>query len=217
MRVSVFCEIEGANGVCFLRLRRSTRLRDPHPGCPKKLLRHALTAALVYWLLADGDNAWPEFAVPSGPCSGRRRNPKVCEVATAVLRPKDVFGRLGGEDLLYCCWRPVSRQPVPARNESGFFAQDCRFARECLVIATVSGGMSASVKSEQTLEELLHVPTLRSTARCKGPRGGTGARYRKAHATRNTFDIPPSGSGCSDRLMRFRRPWRTTDPRPPPT
>jgi Diguanylate cyclase, GGDEF domain len=182
------------------------------------LLRHALTAALIYWLLANKDNAWPEFAVPSGPCSGRRRNPKGCEVAAAVLRPKDVFGRLGGEEFVVLLLASsIEAACARAERVRGFFAQDCRFARECHVIATVSGGMSASVKSEQTLEELLHVPTLRSTVRCKGPRGGTDARYRKAHATRNTFDIPPSGSGCSDRLMRFRRPWRTTDPRPPPT
>jgi hypothetical protein len=147
------------------------------------LLRHALTAALIYWLLADKNNAWPEFAVPSGPCSGRRRNPKGFEVAAAVLRPKDVFGRLGGEEFVVL-FLASSIEAACARAERvrGFFAQDCRFARECHV--TRSGGMSASVKSEQTLEELLHVPTLRSTARCKGPHGGIGARYRKAHATR---------------------------------
>ena len=35
-------------------------------------------------------------------------------------------------------------------------------------------------------------------------RGGASGPLSKAHATRNTFDNPPSGLGWSARLMRFR-------------
>jgi len=81
---------------------------------------------------------------------------KFCEVTTAALRPNDVFGRVGGEE--FAAVLPGSSiEAAYARAERirASFAQDCRFIRDRQVNATVSGGVSVSIKSEQTLEELL--------------------------------------------------------------
>jgi diguanylate cyclase (GGDEF)-like protein len=44
---------------------------------------------------------------------------------------------------------------VRAERIRASFAEGCRFVRDQQVNATVSGGVSVSVRSEQTLEELL--------------------------------------------------------------
>jgi len=81
---------------------------------------------------------------------------KFCEVTTAALRPNDVFGRVGGEEFVVVLpGSSIEAACARAERIRASFAQDCRFVRERQVNATVSGGVSVSVKSEQTLEELL--------------------------------------------------------------
>jgi diguanylate cyclase (GGDEF)-like protein len=81
---------------------------------------------------------------------------KFCEVVTAALRPTDLFGRMGGEE--FAVVLPESSMEaawVRAERIRASFAEGCRFVRHHQVNATVSGGVSVSVRSEQTLEELL--------------------------------------------------------------
>jgi diguanylate cyclase (GGDEF)-like protein len=81
---------------------------------------------------------------------------KFCEVTAAALRPNDVFGRIGGEEFAIVLpgWN-IEPACVRAERIRDFFAKDCRFIRNHQVNATVSGGVSASVNAEQTLEALL--------------------------------------------------------------
>jgi diguanylate cyclase (GGDEF)-like protein len=81
---------------------------------------------------------------------------KFCAVVTAALRPTDLFGRMGGEE--FAAVLPESSMEaawVRAERIRASFAEGCRFIRDHQVNATVSGGVSVSVRSEQTLEELL--------------------------------------------------------------
>jgi diguanylate cyclase (GGDEF)-like protein len=79
-----------------------------------------------------------------------------CEIATAALRPNDVFGRMGGEE--FAAVLPGSSMEaacVRAERIRTSFAKDCRFVRGFQVNATVSGGVSVSVNGEHTLDALL--------------------------------------------------------------
>jgi diguanylate cyclase (GGDEF)-like protein len=79
-----------------------------------------------------------------------------CDVTTATLRPNDVFGRLGGEEFAVVLpGSSIEAAYVRAERIRISFAEACRFVRGHQVNATVSGGVSVSVKSEQMLEALL--------------------------------------------------------------
>jgi diguanylate cyclase (GGDEF)-like protein len=79
-----------------------------------------------------------------------------CEVTAAALRPNDVFGRLGGEEFAVVLpGSSIEAACVRAERIRISFAEACRFVRGRQVNATVSGGVSVSVKSEQMLEALL--------------------------------------------------------------
>jgi diguanylate cyclase (GGDEF)-like protein len=81
---------------------------------------------------------------------------KFCEIAAAALRPHDVFGRVGGAE--FAIVLPGSSMEaafVRAERIRASFAESCRFVRNRQINATVSGGVSVSVRSEQTLDELL--------------------------------------------------------------
>ena len=81
---------------------------------------------------------------------------KFCEVTTAAVRPNDVFGRVGGEEFTVVLpGSGIEAAYARAERIRASFAQDCRFIRDRQVNATVSGGVSVSIKSEQTIEELL--------------------------------------------------------------
>jgi diguanylate cyclase (GGDEF)-like protein len=81
---------------------------------------------------------------------------KFCEIVTTVLRPNDVFGRLGGEEFAVVLpGSSIEAACARAERIRASFAENCRFVRDHQVIATVSGGVSVSVNGEQTLEALL--------------------------------------------------------------
>ena len=81
---------------------------------------------------------------------------KFCEVTTAAVRPNDVFGRVVGEEFTVVLpGSGIEAAYARAERIRASFAQDCRFIRDRQVNATVSGGVSVSIKSEQTIEELL--------------------------------------------------------------
>jgi diguanylate cyclase (GGDEF)-like protein len=67
-----------------------------------------------------------------------------------------VFGRLGGEEFAVVLpGSSIEAACVRAERIRISFAEACRFVRGHQVNATVSGGVSVSVKSEQMLEALL--------------------------------------------------------------
>jgi diguanylate cyclase (GGDEF)-like protein len=81
---------------------------------------------------------------------------RFCEITVAALRPKDVFGRLGGEE--FAVLLPGSSiEPAYVRAERirASFAASCRFAGSRQVDATVSCGLAVSLNAEQTLGALL--------------------------------------------------------------
>jgi diguanylate cyclase (GGDEF)-like protein len=81
---------------------------------------------------------------------------KFCEVMAAALRPHDLFARMGGEEFVVVmpgCG--IEAAWIRAERIRASFAEGCRFIRNHQVNATVSGGVSVSLRSEQTLEELL--------------------------------------------------------------
>jgi diguanylate cyclase (GGDEF)-like protein len=81
---------------------------------------------------------------------------KFCEVTAASLRPNDVFGRIGGEEFAVVLpGSSIEAACVRAERIRASFAENCRFVRGHQVNATVSGGVSASANTEQTLSTLL--------------------------------------------------------------
>ncbi len=81
---------------------------------------------------------------------------KFCEVAAAALRPNDLFGRNGGEEFVVVLpGSSIDAAFVRAERIRASFAKNCRFVGNHQVDATVSGGVSVSVRAEQTLGALL--------------------------------------------------------------
>jgi len=78
------------------------------------------------------------------------------EMTCAVLRPQDLFGRLGGEE--FALMMPgCGAEAAHARAERirGQFAENCRFVGGHAIKATVSAGVAASEMSGEPLAELL--------------------------------------------------------------
>jgi diguanylate cyclase (GGDEF)-like protein len=81
---------------------------------------------------------------------------KFCEIAAAVLRPADIFGRIGGEEFAVVLpGSSVEAAHARAERIRSSFAASCRFVDKQQVDATVSCGLAASPKSEETLNALL--------------------------------------------------------------
>ena len=81
---------------------------------------------------------------------------KFCKIATAALRPHDLFGRLGGEE--FAAVMPgcgLEAAFVRAERIRTAFGEACKFVRNRWVKATVSGGVSASEPAEEMVEILL--------------------------------------------------------------
>jgi len=81
---------------------------------------------------------------------------KFCEVTAVALRPYDLFGRVGGEEFVVVmpgC--SIEAAFVRAERIRVSFAESCRFFAGHQVKATVSGGVSVSETSAETLDALL--------------------------------------------------------------
>jgi diguanylate cyclase (GGDEF)-like protein len=81
---------------------------------------------------------------------------KFCAVTAAMLRPDDVFGRLGGEEFAVVLPRS-SIEPAFVRAERirVGFAEACRMLENGKTNATVSGGVAVGVNADMTLRALL--------------------------------------------------------------
>jgi diguanylate cyclase (GGDEF)-like protein len=83
---------------------------------------------------------------------------RFCEVITTVLRPNDVFGRIGGEEFAMVLPRSsVEAACARAERARASFAENCRFVGNRRVDATVSCGPTTSVNAEHTLSALLEL------------------------------------------------------------
>jgi diguanylate cyclase (GGDEF)-like protein len=81
---------------------------------------------------------------------------RFCEVAAAVLRPNDVFGRTGGEEFAVVMpGSSIEAAFVRAERINVTFAEDCRFIEGRQVSATVSGGVSMSASAQSALSALM--------------------------------------------------------------
>jgi len=81
---------------------------------------------------------------------------KFCEIATAALRPQDLFGRLGGEE--FAAVMPgCGLEAACARAERirAAFVEASKFIRGRRVNACVSGGVSASEAADEMFDVLL--------------------------------------------------------------
>jgi diguanylate cyclase (GGDEF)-like protein len=81
-----------------------------------------------------------------------------CAAASAVLRPTDVFGRLGGEEFaIVLAGSSVEAACARADRIRSSFADSCRFIRGKQINATVSGGIAVSISGEHALDVLLEL------------------------------------------------------------
>ena len=83
---------------------------------------------------------------------------RFCESVIAMLRPNDVFGRLGGEE--FAVMLPgsgIEAAHVRAERIRVSFAENCQFIQNRQVNATVSGGVAMNMSAEQTLDALLEI------------------------------------------------------------
>jgi diguanylate cyclase (GGDEF)-like protein len=81
---------------------------------------------------------------------------KFCEVIATALRPSDVFGRIGGEEFAaILAGSSIEAAAIRADRIRVAFSENCRLIGDRQVNATVSGGVSVSVKAEQSLNALL--------------------------------------------------------------
>jgi diguanylate cyclase (GGDEF)-like protein len=79
-----------------------------------------------------------------------------CEIVVSMLRPHDVFGRLGGEEFAAVLARSgIEAASVRAERIRVAFAESCSFVENDEVEATVSCGLSTSMNTEQPLNVLL--------------------------------------------------------------
>ncbi|MDP2409409.1 MAG: diguanylate cyclase [Pseudolabrys sp.] len=81
---------------------------------------------------------------------------KFCQVAAALLRPSDLFGRLGGEEFAVILARSsLEAASVRAERIRSAFEQGGRVIGDRHVNATVSGGVAASATGAATFSVLL--------------------------------------------------------------
>jgi diguanylate cyclase (GGDEF)-like protein len=81
-----------------------------------------------------------------------------CEAASAVLRPTDVFGRIGGEEFaVVLAGSSVEAACARADRIRSSFAESCRFIGGKQINATVSGGVAVSLSGEHALDALLEL------------------------------------------------------------
>jgi diguanylate cyclase (GGDEF)-like protein len=81
---------------------------------------------------------------------------RFCVVVAAMLRPNDVFGRMGGEEFaVVLSGSSIEAAFVRAERINVTFAEDCRFIEGRQVSATVSGGVSMSATAQAALSALL--------------------------------------------------------------
>jgi len=81
---------------------------------------------------------------------------KFCAVALAALRPKEVMGRIGGEEFAVVLpGSSVEAAAIRAERVRAAFAAASRFVDNVQVNATVSCGVSASADGVHTLRDLL--------------------------------------------------------------
>jgi diguanylate cyclase (GGDEF)-like protein len=81
---------------------------------------------------------------------------RFCTVVAAMLRPNDVFGRMGGEEFAVVLpGSSIEAAFVRAERINVTFAEDCRFIEGRQVSATVSGGVSMSGSAQAALSVLL--------------------------------------------------------------
>jgi diguanylate cyclase (GGDEF)-like protein len=81
---------------------------------------------------------------------------KFCETATDALWPRDVFGRIGGEEFaIVLCGASIEAAYIRAERIRASFAESCCSIEGHQVDATVSCGVSVSTNAEHTLSELL--------------------------------------------------------------
>ena len=81
---------------------------------------------------------------------------KFCEIATAALRPHDLFGRLGGEE--FAAVMPgcgLEAACVRAERIRTAFVEASKFIRGRQVKASASGGVSASEAADEMFDVLL--------------------------------------------------------------
>jgi diguanylate cyclase (GGDEF)-like protein len=81
---------------------------------------------------------------------------KFCDAVIAALRDTDLFGRMGGEE--FAAVLPAASIEVALLRAERIrltFADHCEFIRGHRTNATVSSGVSVSMKAEQTLDMLL--------------------------------------------------------------
>jgi diguanylate cyclase (GGDEF)-like protein len=81
---------------------------------------------------------------------------KFCEVAGALIRHNDVFGRIGGEEFaVVLLGSNIESACVRADRIRLAFVESCRSINNHQVNATVSGGVATSANAETTLSRLL--------------------------------------------------------------